>query len=60
MKKSYQAPEIEVTEAFMKNYIMEDQSEPEGGGWVGGNTGEFEESETAAPEPSFDQNLWDD
>lgn len=60
MKRTYQAPEIEVTEAFMKGYIMENQSEPEGGSWVGGNTGKFEEGETEILDQNNSQNLWDD
>ncbi len=61
MKKTYQAPETEVTELFTKGIIMEYGSEPEAGGWVGTNHASFDETESDTPDMNGNHsNLWDD
>lgn len=60
MKKTYMTPETEVIEAFIEGSILKDQSEPQASGWVGGNTGEFDEGEAKIPESGYNQNLWED
>jgi hypothetical protein len=58
MKRTYQIPEIEITEVFTAGTLMTQNSEPEGGGYVGGNTYSFDDAETQDAEP-LKKNLWD-
>ncbi len=61
MKRKYQIPEIEITKVFTTSSILTDQSEPEGGSWVGGNNANFDENEANTPEiGSTRGSLWDD
>ena len=60
MKKIYQQPEMEVTEAFTQIQILTDQSEPEGSSWVGGNQSVFDENEAVPEEGSNQGSLWED
>lgn len=60
MKKIYKEPEMEVTETFTDGQFLKQGSEPEGGGWVGGNTGNFDEAEAMPTEAPEQKSLWDD
>jgi len=59
MKKIYQVPETEVTETFTKGQYLYSGSEPEGGGWVGGNTVNFDETEAAPADAPEQKSLWE-
>ena len=59
MKRTYQIPEIEITEVYTAGSIMTNESEPEGGGWVGGNSFSFDEDDAAQDAEPLKKNLWD-